>query len=150
MTLRAALACALMLAPAVALAQEDASAGASADIMGEWTFYCPLQPGCALSGTASLRPGATPGVYSCSITAHDVCPPLWDHTAKETCTATRAADTLSIRSRVDSLEPAPPAFGSYLPDNFSLTIVDGSNMSGALVSAHTATARFRRENGPIS
>jgi hypothetical protein len=43
-----------------------------------------------------------------------------------------------------------PPTGNYLPDNFVLTIIDGSLMVGELRSAIDAPAEFRRQNGPIS
>jgi hypothetical protein len=138
---------ALALAPA-APAQDDASAGASADITGEWVFEtAPIMDGCDLGGRASIRPGPSAGDYQCSITAREVCPGRFDFTAKETCVAKRAGDTLNISSRLDSVTPSTDR---YYPDNFSLTIIDSSNMKGALFSISNTSARFHRENGPIS
>jgi hypothetical protein len=140
----------LALASVPALAQDEgSSAGSDADISGEWSFEAaPVYDGCTFHGTASISLGTLPGEYQCSIVARDICPTAWDHTAKETCIAKRSGDTLTITSILDTVDPPTD---SYYPDNFSLTIVDGAHMSGALLTVpYNTNARFHREVGPVS
>src|SRR5262249_389126 len=142
----------LALASSVSWA-EDGSAGKDADISGDWTLEsAPVGAGCEMSGTVSLSPAGTPGLYRSAVStllvARAPCPPISAGAAKEACVARRAEATLAIGScTVDSIEPP----NDYSPDNFSLTIVDGSNMAGVLFDGRLSTiARLHRGEGPIS
>ena len=141
---KAALLAAVLCASGAA-AQE---AGESANILGTWGFDAsPTYPTCGLHGEVTIRQGATPETYDCVMIANDVCPDIWEYRAEQTCSATRKGDQLVIASRIERVEPPT---GNYLPDNFVLTIIDGSLMVGELRSAIDAPAEFRRQNGPIS
>jgi hypothetical protein len=98
----------------------------------------------ALAPAAAL---AQENAYQCSVVARDVCPGVWDHRAEQTCVARRKGDQLVIDSVLDSVEPPTD---TYLPDDFSLTIIDDANMVGELRSAYDTRARLYRRDGPIS
>jgi hypothetical protein len=143
-----ALAPSLLLGAAGATAQDTPRAGEIADILGYWVFEAaPTYPGCHLYGEVNIAPGPTPDSFQCSMIANDVCPDIWRYRAEQVCTATRKRDRLVITSTIESVEPST---GNYLPDNFLLTIVDGSRMVGELRSAIDAPAEFRRGEAPIS
>jgi hypothetical protein len=136
---------ATVLAAPVALAQDE---GASADILGSWTFEAsPTYDSCFLHGEATLRPGPSADVFLCELVANDVCPNIWSYRAEQTCTATRKGDRLTISSQIESVDPQTDR---YLPDNFVLRIVNDSLMVGELRSAVDAPAEFRRTAGPIT
>jgi hypothetical protein len=120
----------------------------SDDLLGAWSFEAaPTYDGCSLTGEVFIRRGVTPDTFLCEMTAQDVCPNVWSYRAKENCTATRNGDKLTIESRLVTVDPSTDR---YLPDDFDLLIIDGSNMVGELRSAMIATARFFRSVGPIS
>ena len=57
---------------------------------------------------------------------------------------------VSIRSQIEEMLEAKIEGLIYMPDNFTLTIESADRMFGALVSAVTAPAEFRRANDGIS
>jgi hypothetical protein len=145
-----ALALAFMAAPVVA---QD-NAGAAADILGEWGFesiFTDPVLGCdrSLTGDVFISQTPDPAVYECTMTARDYCPEVFDIRAEQTCVASRDGEKLVIESTIETVEP-PEALGTYWPDNFLLTIIDGANMVGTLDSAIVTSARFFRRLGPIA
>jgi hypothetical protein len=136
---------------AAALSASGAAAqetGEAANILGSWAFEAaPTYPTCSLFGEVTIEQGATPERYDCVMVANDVCPDVWAFRAEQVCSATRKGDQLTIVSRIERIDPPTDR---YLPDNFTLTIIDGALMLGDLRSAIDAPARFVRQNGPIS
>jgi hypothetical protein len=144
----------LALVTATARAQDAGTApkqddpGATANILGEWGFEAsPYRPDCTFTGDITIRPGADPNVYDCTMHARDYCPDIWDYHAKQTCVARRDGANLRVESTIDNVEPST---GDYWPDNFSVTIMDSEHMNGQLDSAIITEARFFRRAGPIS
>ncbi len=140
---------ALMLAGPASAGKKD---GNPADILGPWSFQTkPYRDGeCLMTGTMTLSPAKKKGTYACELTAVEVCT-LWGRSVvRQSCQATRFGDQVSIRSEIVEMLETKTEGLVYLPDNFSLTIQSPQRMYGALVSAVTAPAEFRRAKDGIS
>lgn len=122
------------------------------DVLGTWSFRTkPYRGGeCLMTGTMTLTPHPDEGQYTCELTAVEVCT-LWGRTVvRQSCKARRFGDQLSIRSEIEEMLEAKVEGLIYVPDNFTLTIESTDRMFGALVSAVTAPAEFRRASDGIS
>lgn len=144
------------MAALVLLASAPASAGNmdadASDVLGTWTFQTrPYRNGqCLMTGTMNLSPHPEPGQYACEITAVEVCS-IWGRSVvRQSCQARRFGDQVSIRSQIEEMLESKVEGLVYMPDNFTLTIESADRMFGALVSAVTAPAEFRRANDGIS
>ncbi len=146
----AAMAALVLLACAPASAgNQDADAS---DVLGTWNFQTrPYRNGeCLMTGTMNLSPHPEPGQYVCELTAVEVCS-LWGRSVvRQSCQARRFGDQVSIRSQIEEMLESKVEGLVYMPDNFTLTIESADRMFGALVSAVTAPAEFRRANDGIS
>ena len=128
----------------------------ASDILGQWGFQTkPYRGGsCVMSGTLHLSPDGEDGVYGCELTALEICS-LWGQSiVRQSCTARRFGNQLSIRSQIEEiLETKSHLDGfqlNYVPDNFALTIRSADRMYGALVSAVTAPVEFHRTSTGVS
>ncbi|MAN47063.1 MAG: hypothetical protein GYB49_08535 [Alphaproteobacteria bacterium] len=123
-----------------------------ADVLGTWSFQTkPYRNGqCMMSGTMYLSPHPNEGEYECELTAVEVCSMWGRSVVRQSCKARRFGDQISIRSQVEEMLEAKIEGLIYVPDNFTLTIQSADRMFGALVSAVTAPAEFRRANEGIS
>ncbi|MFT5776887.1 hypothetical protein [Hyphomonas sp.] len=145
------------MAALVLLTSLPASAGSNkdadtSDVLGTWTFQTrPYRNGeCLMTGTMHLSPHPEPGQYACELTAVEVCS-LWGRSVvRQSCQARRFGDQVSIRSQIEEMLESKVEGLVYMPDNFTLTIESANRMFGALVSAVTAPAEFRRANDGIS
>jgi len=144
------------MAALVLLASAPASAGNmdadASDVLGTWTFQTrPYRNGqCLMTGMMNLSPHPEPGQYACEITAVEVCS-IWGRSVvRQSCQARRFGDQVSIRSQIEEMLESKVEGLVYMPDNFTLTIESADRMFGALVSAVTAPAEFRRANDGIS
>lgn len=146
----AALAAAALLA--VMPAAADKAEQDSTDVLGTWSFQTkPYRNGqCLMTGTMYLSHDPEEGKYSCELTAVEVCSMWGRSVVRQTCQARRFGDQLSIRSQIAEMLEAKVEGLIYVPDNFTLTIQSADRMYGALVSAVTAPAEFRRANDGIS
>ncbi|KCZ90831.1 hypothetical protein [Hyphomonas johnsonii] len=149
--LAAALAAFALLAGAPAHAGNDDDAD-KADVLGTWSFQTrPYRGGeCLMTGTMNLSPNPEPGVYSCELTAVEVCSMWGRSVVRQSCQARRFGNQVSIRSQIEEMLESKFEGLVYVPDNFTLTIESADRMFGALVSAVTAPAEFRRANDGIS
>ena len=144
------------LAGLVLLACAPASAGNmdadTSDVLGTWTFQTrPYRNGqCLMTGTMNLSPHPEPGQYACELTAVEVCSAWGRSVVRQSCQARRFGDQVSIRSQIEEMLESKVEGLVYMPDNFTLTIESADRMFGALVSAVTAPAEFRRANDGIS
>lgn len=147
----AAMAMAGLLACAPAHA-DSKPAGDPADVLGTWSFQTkPYRGGeCMMSGTMYLSPHPEEGLYGCELTAVEVCSMWGRSVVRQSCKARRFGDQISIRSQIEEMLEAKVEGLIYVPDNFTLTIQSADRMFGALVSAVTAPAEFRRANDGIS
>jgi len=152
----AALACAIVLAGAPASADMAPVDGDPTDVLGTWTFQTtPYREGqCLMSGTMRLMPAPEEGVYKCELTAMEVCS-LWGRSlVRQSCTARRFGNQVSIRSTIEEMLETKLADDgmefTYVPDNFALTIQSAQRMFGSLVSAVAAPVEFRRAESGIS
>ena len=138
----------LALAAQPSFAQQSSeNPGATADITGRWSFLSdPTYPGCSLSGEVFISSTPDENRFTCTVVANDVCPGVWSYRAEETCVAERDGDQLTIASRVLQVKPST---GNYLPDDFAVTIISGSRMTGDLVSALVTDVEFFRGDTPI-
>jgi hypothetical protein len=141
----------------VLLACMPASAGSNkdtdkSDVLGTWTFQTrPYRDGeCLMTGTMNLSPHPDPGKYTCELTAVEVCTFWGRSVVRQSCQASRFGNQVSIRSQIEEMLEAKVEGLVYMPDNFTLTIESADRMFGALVSAVTAPAEFRRANDGIS
>ena len=147
----AAMAIAGLLACAPAHADSKVE-GDPSDVLGTWSFQTkPYRNGeCMMSGTMYLSPHPDEGQYSCELTAVEVCSMWGRSVVRQSCKARRFGDQISIRSQIEEMLEAKVEGLIYVPDNFTLTIQSADRMFGALVSAVTAPAEFRRANDGIS
>ncbi len=151
-TLAVALAASLILMPgkAEASAREETASG----ILGFWVFETTVYRGgdCRMTGQLNLSADPETGHYACELIAQEQCETWGRARVHQTCTAQRFGNQVSIRSRIAEVLEATGPTGAeidigYVPDNFALTIQGPDRMYGALVSAVTATAEFRRAPG---
>ena len=135
----------------VPTAQSQQSSDPS-DVLGSWTFQTkPYREGqCMMSGTMRLGDDPEDGVYSCELTAVEVCSMWGRSVVLQQCKARRFGNQVSIRSQIDQMLESKVEGLLYVPDNFSLTVQNASRMYGALVSAATAPVEFRRALDGIS
>jgi hypothetical protein len=144
------------MAALVFLASAPASAGNmdadASDVLGTWTFQTrPYRNGqCLMTGTMNLSPHPELGQYACELTAVEVCSTWGRSVVRQSCQARRFGDQVSIRSQIEAMLESKVEGLVYMPDNFTLTIESADRMFGALVSAVTAPAEFRRANDGIS
>lgn len=145
----AAMAC-LLTVPALANSGDDRNN--STDVLGSWSFQTsPYRQGqCVMSGTMNLSPHPEEGRYNCELTAVEMCSMWGRSVVRQSCVASRFGDQVSIRSTIEEMLETKFEGLVYVPDNFTLTIQSSERMFGALVSAVTAPAEFRRANDGIS
>ncbi len=139
--------------PALAQAKDTKSKeGVKADILGAWSFQTkPYRQGeCVMTGTMRLSPHKTKGLYACELTAIEMCSFWGRSVVRQSCQARRMGDQVSIRSEITEMVETKTEGLTYWPDNFSLTVQSSSRMYGALISAATAPAEFRRTKDGIS
>lgn len=124
----------------------------TSDVLGAWTFQTrPYRNGtCLMTGTMNLSPHPEAGQYMCELTAVEVCSAWGRSVVRQSCQARRFGNQVSIRSQIEEMLEAKVEGLIYMPDNFTLTIESADRMFGALVSAVTAPAEFRRANDGIS
>lgn len=149
----------LALGGVAARAQDSSSgAGASANITGAWEFETKVYWGrCKMTGEMNLNAGEAEGEYVGQLIAREKCDGLVDENgaplgpieyyAEQTVHAERDGDRLIITATIDLVLPSA---ANYWPDDFALTIVHGSLMSGELVSFNTAPVIFFRGDLPIA
>lgn len=126
-----------------------APAAMASDITGNWTFIANVEAPCELTGVAQLSATEDPQRYGCELTARQVCGDSIRFTVRQSCSAVRTGEQLSIQSNIEEfIEGEPTPF--YFPDNFALTINSDSRMSGALVSSSTYRAVFIRSIEGVS
>lgn len=123
-----------------------------ADVLGTWSFQTqPYRQGtCLMTGTMHLSPAPEEGTYGCELTAIEVCSAWGRSVVRQSCQARRFGNQVSIRSQVEEMLETKVEGLIYWPDNFTLTVQSADRMFGALVSAVTAPAEFRRANDGIS
>ncbi len=129
-------------------AAQDNGAGRP-DVTGSWTFIANVHPACTFTGTATLTATDNPNLYGCELTANQICEPDFDYSVRQTCTARRVGNQLSIRSEITEFLRGEPS-DYYFPDNFSLSIKSGQRMFGALISSASFSAEFIRSEDGIS
>jgi hypothetical protein len=122
------------------------------DVLGNWSFQTrPYREGqCVMTGTMNLSPHPDEGLYTCEITAVEMCTMWGRSVVRQSCQARRFGDQVSVRSTIDEIIETEAPDMVYVPDNFTLTIQSHERMFGALVSAVTAPVEFRRANDGIS
>lgn len=132
-----------------ALANED---GDKRDVLGTWSFQTqPYRNGsCLMTGTMHVTPDPQDGLYGCELTAVEMCSMWGRSVVRQSCQVRRTGDQVSVISKVEEFLEKKVVGLTYVPDNFTLTIQDPNRMYGALVSAVTAPAEFRRANDGIS
>ena len=122
------------------------------DVLGNWSFQTrPYREGqCVMTGTMNLSPHPDEGLYTCEITAVEMCTMWGRSVVRQSCQARRFGDQVSVRSTIEEMIETKAPDMVYVPDNFTLTIQSHERMFGALVSAVTAPVEFRRANDVIS
>ena len=122
------------------------------DVLGNWSFQTkPYREGqCVMTGTMNLSPPQDEGLYTCEITAVEMCTMWGRSVVRQSCEARRFGDQVSVRSTIEEMIETKAPDMVYVPDNFTLTIQSHERMFGALVSAVTAPVEFRRANDGIS
>ena len=104
-------------------------------VAGPWAFKTEAyhDGACTLEGAMTLRPGASPDVFECRLSAVEKCPDLQIR-SEQICEARLGPTGLSVKSTVIKTTPPDEDF-SYLPDNFELPLVTSERMEGDLRSA---------------
>lgn len=122
------------------------------DVLGNWSFQTrPYREGqCVMTGTMNLSPHPDEGLYTCEITAVEMCTMWGRSVVRQSCQARRFGDQVSVRSTIEEMIETKAPDMIYVPDNFTLTVQSHERMFGALVSAVTAPVEFRRANDGIS
>ena len=122
------------------------------DVLGNWSCQTtPYREGqCVMTGTMNLSPHPDEGLYTCEITAVEMCTMWGRSVVRQSCQARRFGDQVSVRSTIEEMIETKAPDMVYVPDNFTLTIQSHERMFGALVSAVTAPLEFRRANDGIS
>lgn len=122
------------------------------DVLGNWSFQTkPYRKGqCVMTGTMNLSPHPDEGLYTCEITAVEMCSMWGRSVVRQSCEARRFGNQVSVRSTIEEMIETKAPDMLYVPDNFTLTIQSDERMFGALVSAVTAPVEFRRANDGIS
>jgi hypothetical protein len=122
------------------------------DIVGVWKISVPkLSNSCRIEGEMTVTRIAT-NKYACRLDTRETCPGF-EGGAKQSCSAERKGDALSIKSKVISFSWDG---GSYAPDDFEMKIVSPSYMRGQFSSTHAnggtdrAEAEFFRGPAPTS
>lgn len=123
-----------------------------ADVLGSWTFQTqPYRGGqCLMTGTMHLTDHPEEGLYTCELTAVEVCSMWGRSVVVQKCDARRFGNQVSVRSRISQFLEKKAEGMVYVPDNFSLTVQDENRMWGALISAVTAPVEFRRTEVGVS
>jgi len=144
-------ACAALMVAAMPMSTQ-ATETDPVDVLGTWSFQTrPYRDGtCLMTGTMHLRPAPEKDTYHCELTAIEVCAAWGRSVVRQSCQANRFGDQVSIRSQVEEMLETKADGLVYWPDNFTLTVQSQDRMFGALVSAVTAPAEFRRANNGIS
>jgi len=121
-------------------------------VLGNWSFQTkPYREGqCVMTGTMNLSPHPDEGLYTCEITAVEMCTMWGRSVVRQSCEARRFGNQVSVRSTIEEMIETKAPGMVYVPDNFTLTIQSHERMFGALVSAVTAPVEFRRANDGIS
>lgn len=148
--MRFKLSCLAVLAAAGFANADTAEEASGADISGSWRFEtAPYHAGtCQLTGVMRLASRADG--YVCELTAVETCEGLGRSVVEQACDARRTGDQLAIVSTIrETLESKGEGF-RYYPDNFALNIDSSDQMHGALVSAVSAPAVFRRTSDGVS
>ena len=125
----------------------QAEAVSDASIIGSWQFSADTNDTCTFTGNMTLSSHEEKDTFGCELTARQACPGV-TYVVRQSCTAFRSGDQLSIVSKIEEFLEGPVT-SSYWPDNFSLSIVSGSFMSGALISHGTHPAEFWRPEGQL-
>lgn len=122
------------------------------DVLGNWSFQTrPYREGqCVMTGTMNLAPHPDEGLYTCELTAVEMCTQWGRSVVRQSCEARRFGNQVSVRSTIEEMIETKMPDMYYVPDNFTLTIQSHERMFGALVSAVTAPVEFRRANDGIS
>jgi len=141
---------------AFADSEPETTSGDPTDVLGVWAFQTdPYRDGsCIMTGRMHLSSNPESGLYDCELTALEKCS-LWGQSlVRQSCTARRFGNQVSVRSNVEEiLEKKSDIEGfvlTYVPDNFALTVQSSQRMYGALVSAVTAPVEFRRSEEGVS
>lgn len=136
-----------IFAPSFASADTD-----KRDVLGTWSFQTqPYRNGaCLMTGTMHVTPAPQDGLYACELTAVEICSMWGRSVVRQSCQVRRTGDQVSVISQIDEFLERKVEGLTYMPDNFTLTVQDANRMYGALVSAVTAPAEFRRANDGIS
>ncbi len=122
------------------------------NVLGNWSFQTsPYRSGqCVMTGTMNLSPHPDADRYTCELTAVEMCSMWGRSVVRQSCSATRFGNQVSIRSTIEEMLESKFEGLVYVPDNFTLTIQSSQRMFGALVSAVTAPVEFRRATDGIS
>jgi hypothetical protein len=116
-------------------------------ILGAWRFETETySPGCKITGDMTIRPTKEKDRFTCTFVARERCGREVDIVAEQTCAITRSGKELSISSTIVKVAPAV----GYAPDDWELTFINASKMTGELRSAAVAPVTFFRAQTPIS
>lgn len=154
-SLTAVLAGFFMSAPSVAQSPIEINATAPAtltELIGEWGFSTQnYRSGlCQMSGNLIVFPGREDETSAaCSMTAVEICG-TERSVVEQSCQISLEGNGAVIVSEIEQFIERKPNSLGYLPDNFILSEVSPSEMSGTLQSAVSASVIFRRVEGAIS
>lgn len=122
------------------------------ELSGEWGFTTEnYRSGlCQMSGNLSVFPDREGDTSAaCSLTAVEICG-TERSVVEQSCQISLEGNGAVIVSEIEQFIERKPNSLGYLPDDFTLTEISSSEMSGALQSAVSASVIFRRVEGAIS
>lgn len=75
------------------------------DVLGNWSFQTkPYREGqCVMTGTMNLSPHPDEGLYTCEITAVEMCTMWGRSVVRQSCQARRFGDQVSVRSTIEEM-----------------------------------------------
>lgn len=146
---------AIAVAALLTMAAFPASAEASENISGAWSFRADVkQKGCTLTGNMTISQPAENGTRICSFVSRETCEYAPDEAWQmdQTCRVTPQGVKFIIRSKV--LRSLTPGYSkdNYLPDHFVVEPESSSLMRGIWQDANFAAPVefWRDDNLPVS
>lgn len=122
-------------------------------VQGNWSFETTLYRGdsCQMWGTLTVFPSSDQGASNmdCALKAIEMCDGERS-IVEQSCQISLSNDVVVIDSEIENFLEWKAWSSGYAPDNFELTEVSPTKMTGLLVSAVSAPAVFYRSEGGIS
>lgn len=142
---------ALLFAFCGSFAQQASSEGI--DLSGNWAIATSEELPCELTGKATLAPATSATIgsdYECELTMRHYCPGAFEAVVRQSCRVRNVRGQITIQSTiVEHLIGLDR--GTYMPDNFRLSVQSANELYGAQIDAYgSLAATWTRATGSIS